>query len=114
MRFRMTADGESRWAKLPLLSQADIGARLTMGFAIIVLLMLGGTATLVWQSFVMRTQANRLMEMDEQFIEVQRVHSVLLSFRIESESLVKSRDLSTLQRKAPEILSQLTASLAQT
>jgi DNA-binding NtrC family response regulator/HAMP domain-containing protein len=110
----MTADGESRWAKLPLLSQADIGARLTMGFAIIVLLMLGGTATLVWQSFVMRTQANRLMEMDEQFIEVQRVHSVLLSFRIESESLVKNRDLSTLQRKAPEILSQLTASLAQT
>ena len=105
---------EKRWSKLSLLSQADIGARLTMGFAIIVLLMLAGMATLVWLSYVMRSQANRLMDMDEQFIEVQRVHAILLSFRVESEGLVKNRDLTTLQREAPRIRGQLTESLAQT
>jgi transcriptional regulator with PAS, ATPase and Fis domain len=76
--------------------------------------MLAGTATLVWRSYVMRTQANRLMEIDEQFIEVQRVHTVLLSFRVASESLVKNRDLKTLQSEAPKIRSQLTGSMAQT
>ena len=105
---------ENRWAELSLLSRADIGARLTMGFAIIVFLMLGGMATLIWLSYVMHSQANRLMEMDEQFIEVQRVHTVLLSFRVELENLVKSRDLTTLQREAPKISSRLTESLAQT
>jgi transcriptional regulator with PAS, ATPase and Fis domain/HAMP domain-containing protein len=105
---------DNPWARLALLSPRDIGARLTMGFAIIVLLMLGGTATLVWRSHVMRTQANRLMEIDDQFIEVQRVHTVLLSFRVASEGLVKNRDLATLEREAPKVRSQLTESVAQT
>ena len=105
---------DSWWAKHSLFSRADIGARLRAGFAIVVLLMLAGTGILVWQSFVMRTEANRLMEMDDQFIEVQRVHNVLLSFRIQSDRLARSRDVATLKRDAPEIQRQLTRSLTET
>ena len=62
----------------------------------------------------MRTQANRLKEMDEQFMEVQRVRSLVLSFRNESEQLVRARNLARLQQEAPALRNQLNDSLRQT
>ena len=62
----------------------------------------------------MRAQANRLKEMDEQFMEVQRVHALVLSFRDESEQLVKARNLARLQQEAPVLGNQLNDSLRQT
>jgi PAS domain S-box-containing protein len=104
----------TRAPNIPLVSRVGINTRLTLGFALIVFLMLVGVGILLWQSHVMRTQANRLKEMDEQFIEVLRVHDVLLSFRTESGELARARNLARLQAEAPAIRTQLNESLRNT
>ena len=99
---------------ITLISNVDIKTRLTFCFVLIIALMSVGTGILLWQSHVMRTQANRLKEMDEQFMEVQRVRSLVLSFRNESEQLVRARNLARLEQEAPALRNQLNDSLRQT
>ena len=99
---------------ITLISNVDIKTRLTFCFVLIIALMSMGTGILLWQSHVMRTQANRLKEMDEQFMEVQRVRSLVLSFRNESEQLVRARNLARLEQEAPALRNQLNDSLRQT
>jgi PAS domain S-box-containing protein len=110
--------GASRSVKvarmLTLISNVDIKTRLTLCFVLIVALMSVGTGILLWQSHVMLTQANRLKEMDEQFMDVQRVHALVLSFRHESEQLVRARNLARMQQEAPALRNQLNESLKQT
>jgi PAS domain S-box-containing protein len=113
-----SVDGASPSVKaaqvIALISRVDIKTRLTFCFVLIIALMSVGTGILLWQSRVMRAQANRLKEMDEQFMEVQRVHALVLSFRNESEQLVKARNLPRLQQEAPALRNQLNDSLRQT
>jgi PAS domain S-box-containing protein len=99
---------------IALISRVDIKTRLTLCFVLIIGLMSVGIGILLWQSYVMRTQANRLKEMDEQFMEVQRVHTLVLSFRNDLEQLVKARNLMRLQQEAPALRNQLDESLRQT
>jgi PAS domain S-box-containing protein len=99
---------------ITLISNVDIKTRLTFCFVLIIALMSLGTGILLWQSHVMRTQANRLKETDEQFMEVQRVRSLVLSFRNESEQIVRARNLADLQQEAPALRNQLNDSLRQT
>jgi PAS domain S-box-containing protein len=99
---------------ITLISNVDIKTRLTFCFALIIALMSVGTGIMLWQSHVMRTQANRLKQLDEQFMEVQRVHALVLSFRNESEQLVRARNLARLQQEAPSLRNQLNDSLRQT
>ncbi len=99
---------------ITLISNVDIKTRLTLCFVLIIALMSVGTGILLWQSHVMRTQANRLKEMDEQFMEVQRVRSLVLSFRNESEQVVRARNLARLEQEAPALRNQLNDSLRQT
>ena len=95
-------------------SNFDIKTRLTICFVLISALMSVGTGILLWQSHVMRTQANRLKEIDEQFMEVQRVRSLVLSLRSESEQAVTSRNLARVRQEAPALRNQLNDSLRQT
>ena len=99
---------------IALISRVDIKTRLTLCFVLIIALMSVGTGILLWQSRVMRAEANRLKEMDEQFMEVQRVHALVLSFHDESEQLVKARDLARVQQEAPGLRNQLNDSLRRT
>jgi len=99
---------------ITLISNVDIKTRLTFCFVLIIALMSMGTGILLWQSHVMRTQANRLKEMDEQFMEVQRVRSLVLSFRNQAEQVVRARNLARLEQEAPALRNQLNDSLRQT
>jgi PAS domain S-box-containing protein len=99
---------------ITLVSRVGINTRLTLCFVLIIALMSVATGILLWQSRVMRTEANRLKEMDEQFMEVQRVHAFILSFRNESEQLVEARDFARLQKEAPALRNQLNDSQRQT
>ncbi len=103
-----------RAGMITLISNVDIKTRLTFCFVLIIALMSVGTGIMLWQSHVMRTQANRLTQLDEQFMEVQRVHSLVLSFRNESEQLVRARNLARLQQEAPALRNRLNDSLRQT
>jgi PAS domain S-box-containing protein len=99
---------------ITLVSRVGINTRLTLCFVLLIVLMSVATGILLWQSRVMRTQANRLKEVDEQFMEVQRVHAFILSFRNESEQLVEARDRARLQQEAPALRNQLNDSRRQT
>src|ERR1700757_2493796 len=99
---------------ITLISRVDINSRLTICFVLIIALMSVGTGIMLWQSHVMRSQADRLKQLDEQFIEVQRVHALVLSFSNESEQLVKARNLSPPQQAAPALRNQLNDSLRRT
>jgi PAS domain S-box-containing protein len=99
---------------IALISRVDIKTRLTLCFVLIIALMSVGTGILLWQSRVMHAQANRLKEMDEQFMEVQRVHALVLSFRNQSEQLVKARNPARLEQEASALRNQLNNSLRQT
>jgi PAS domain S-box-containing protein len=99
---------------IALISSVDINSRLTLCFVLIIALMSVDIGILLWQSRVMHTQANRLKEMDEQFIEVQRVRALVLSFNEKSEQLVKARDLARLRQEAPALRNQLNDSRRQT
>ena len=99
---------------IALVSRVGINTRLTLGFVLLIALMSVRTGIMLWQSHIMHTQANRLKQLDEQFMEVQRVHAFILSFRNESEQLVEARDLARLQQEAPALRNQLTESRRQT
>jgi PAS domain S-box-containing protein len=99
---------------ITLISRVDINTRLTICFVLIIALMSVGTGIMLWQSHVMRTQADRLKQLDEQFMEVQRVHALVLSFSNEAEQLVKARNLARLQQEGPVLRNQLNDSLRQT
>jgi PAS domain S-box-containing protein len=96
------------------LSSVDITTRLTFCCALIIALMSVGTGILLWQSHVVRAQANNLKQLDEQFMEVQRVRSLVLSFRDESEQVVRARNFARLQQEAPALRNQLNDSLRHT
>jgi PAS domain S-box-containing protein len=98
---------------IALISRVDIKTRLTLCFVLIIALMSAGAGILLWQSRVVRAQANRLKRMDEQFMEVQRVHALILSFRLESQQSVKARNLARLQQEAAALRNQLNDSLRQ-
>jgi PAS domain S-box-containing protein len=114
----MPKDVSSPTLKAPrmitLISGVDINTRLTFCFVLIIALMSVGTGIMLWQSHVMRTQASRLKQLDEQFMEVQRVHALVLLFSNQSGQLVKARNLARLQQEAPALRNQLNDSLRQT
>ncbi len=81
----------------------NIGPRLVLCFALIIVLMLAGDIIVLWQFHVVQAQAQRLNEYDEELATVLRVHSDVLKFRDTLESLANA--------KAPERLKAETQSM---
>src|SRR5580704_2313966 len=75
----------------------NIGPRLVLCFALIIVLMLAGDAIVLWQFHIVRAQAERLDEYDEELVTVLRVHSDMLKFRDTLESLANARDAKRLK-----------------
>ncbi len=75
----------------------NIGPRLVLCFALIIVLMLAGDAIVLWQFYIVRAQAERLDEYDEELVTILRVHSDMLKFRDTLESLANARDAKRLK-----------------
>src|SRR5271167_4771032 len=75
----------------------NIGPRLVLCFALIILSMLAGDAIVLWQFHVVHAQAERLNEYDEELVTVLRVHSDMLKFRDTLESLAHARNSERLK-----------------
>src|SRR5271168_5445675 len=69
----------------------NIGPRLVLCFALIIVLMLAGDAIVLWQFHIVQAQAERLNEYDEELVTVLRVHSDMLKFRDTLESSANAR-----------------------
>src|ERR1700692_3148530 len=58
----------------------NIGPRLILGFVFVVLSMLAADAVILWQFHMIRTQSERLNDVDQKLVAVLRVHTSMLAF----------------------------------
>src|SRR5580704_15539962 len=77
----------------------NIGPRLILCFALIIVSMLAGDVIVLWQFHIVQAQAERLNEYDEELVTVLRVHADVLTFRDTLESLANARNFEDLKDK---------------
>jgi PAS domain S-box-containing protein len=82
-----------------------IGPRLILGFVLIILSMLAADAIILWQFYVVRTQAARLSDIDRKLVAVLRVHAGLLAFHDQLEGLADAEDADRLLIEAEPLRS---------
>jgi len=75
----------------------NIGPRLLLCFALIIVSMLVGDVIVLWQFHIVQAQAERLNEYDEELVTVLRVHADLLKLRDAVESLANAKDAERLK-----------------
>src|SRR5258707_9190320 len=68
------------------------GPRLTLTFALLVALILGGNGLLIWQFHIARLQADRLSSVSQETISVLRLQGSLLSFHQRLGELAQSKN----------------------
>ena len=87
-------------ANIPLLYHLNIHRRLTLCFIFVIVLMLLGNGVLLWQSHLIRAQEERLNGVNEELIEVLRVHTGLLSVYERLGVLARSEDSARLLKES--------------
>src|SRR6266403_5589725 len=92
----------------------NLGPRLTLTFALLVALILGGNGLLIWQFRIARLQADRLSGVSQQMISVLRLQGSLLSFHQRLEELAQSRNTYVLTTESKSLQSTLLAHIQQT
>jgi PAS domain S-box-containing protein len=80
--------------------RSTIGFRLSASFATVVVLMAIGSAVSLWQLQIVRRQAQRLYRVDAKALAVLRVHTDVLTFRANLESLVDTRQVDRFAAEA--------------
>jgi len=75
----------------------NIGPRLILCFALIIVSMLAGDVIVLWQFHIVQAQAERLNEYDEELVTVLRVRSDMFKFRDTLESLASARNSERLK-----------------
>jgi signal transduction histidine kinase len=78
----------------------SIGPRLTLTFAILIALILGGNGLLLWQFHIARLQTDRLSAVNQQVISVLRLQESLVSAHERLDELAKTRDARRLSTEA--------------
>src|SRR6266481_9093105 len=92
----------------------NLGPRLTLIFALLVALILGGNGLLIWQFRIARLQADRLSSVSQQTISVLRLQGSLLSFHQRLGELAGSRNAYVLRTESDSLQSTLLEQIQQT
>jgi len=100
--------------RLTDLNFSNIGPQLTLAFAVLIALILGGNGLLIWQFHIARLQTDRLTGANQQVITVLRLQQGLLSFHQRLEELAQSRNASTLTSEAEPLRTTLLEQIART
>ena len=87
-------------ANSPFLYRVNIHRRLTLCFIFVIVLMLVGNGVLLWQLHLIRVQVERLNGVNEELIEVLRVHTGLLSVYDGLGALARSEDSARLLKES--------------
>jgi transcriptional regulator with GAF, ATPase, and Fis domain/PAS domain-containing protein/CHASE3 domain sensor protein len=85
---------------IPAVNRLYIGPRLTLGFALIVLLMLCGDGILLWQFRSARLEAERVTGVSEELIAGVNLQATLVSFDDQLDKLAQSEDAGILSKQA--------------
>jgi signal transduction histidine kinase len=78
--------------KLSDINNLNIGPRLTLTFAVLVAMILGGNGFLVWQFHLVRLQSEHVTGVSQQLIAVLRLQQSLFSFHEELDEVAQSKD----------------------
>jgi len=78
--------------KSPDGSYFDIGPRLTLTFALLIAVILGGNGLIVWQFHKARLQTDRLTSVSQQLVVVLRLQEGLQAFHQRLDELAQSKD----------------------
>jgi signal transduction histidine kinase len=81
-------------------SYFNIGPRLTLSFALLITLIIGGNGLLVWQFHIAHLQTDGLTGISEQVIAVLRLQESLLSFHQRLDELAQAKDAHLLVTEA--------------
>ena len=92
----------------------NLGSGLTLTFALLVALILGGNGLLVWQFRIARLQADRLSGVSQQMNSVLRLQGSLLSFHQRLGELAQSRNAYVLTTESQSLQSTLLEQIQQT
>jgi signal transduction histidine kinase len=92
----------------------NIGPRLTITFALLIVLILGGNGLLVWQFHIARIQTDRLTGVNQQVIAVLRLQKSLLSFHQRLDELAESKDARHLVTEAEPLRRTLLEEIERT
>jgi len=92
----------------------NLGPRLTLTFALLVALILGGNGLLIWQFRIARLQAGRLSGVSEQMISVLRLQGRLLFFHQRLDELAQSRNAYALTTESESLQNTLLEQIQQT
>ena len=90
-----------------------IGPRLTLSFAVLITLILGGNGFLLWQFHIARVQTDRLTAANLRLIAVLRLQRGLFSFDQRLNELEESHDSQTLTTQAGPLLENLLNEIQQ-
>ena len=93
--------------KIVHLERLNIGPRLTLCFAFIILAMLAGNAVLLWQFHQARGQADRLSGVDKELITVLEAHANLLTVYERLDALARSENTAQLLKEVEAIRAEL-------
>jgi PAS domain S-box-containing protein len=91
----------------------NIGPRLVLCFALIIVSMLAGDVIVLWQFHIVQGQAERLNEYDEELATVLRIHSDLLKFRDALESLADAKNSERLKAETQSMNEAFAADMQQ-
>jgi len=95
-------------------SSFNFGPRLTLTFATLIVLILGGNALVVSQFHITRNETDRLTGANQQLIAVLRLQANLLSFHRRLDDLARSMDLHRLVTEAESLRRTLQEQTQQT
>ena len=100
--------------KSPDVNYFDIGPPLTLTFAVLIGLILGGNGLLIWQFHKASLQTDRLTGVSQQLIVVLRLQESLLSFHQRLDELAQSKDARRLITEAEPLRRTLLEQTQQT
>ncbi len=91
----------------------NIGPRLILCFAVILLAVFVGDAVILWQFHLIRAQAEQLNGIDQKLVVVLRVHTSLLAFHDRLQELTDSEDAARLVTEAGPLRTAVLAEAQQ-
>jgi len=91
----------------------NIGPRLVLCFALIIVSMLAGDVIVLWQFHIVQAQAERLNEYDEELATVLHIHSDLLKFRDALESLADAKNSERLKAETQSMNEEFAEDMQQ-
>jgi signal transduction histidine kinase len=100
--------------KIGVLQDLNIGPRLTLTFAALIALILGGNGLVIWQFYDARTQADRLTGLSQQLIVVLRFQQNLLTFHRQLADMANFRNSALRASDAEQLRKNLVEQTAQT